>query len=155
MERELRRQRRQQARAARDRGNGSLGRVVSGRINGRAFLPSVQVKEERAAVEPPRLSRHRFSGEVLRVLASDELSGSIRRLRSEGLLLKDRQTALQKRGVVEVRVRTKAKGRKHRPIVFTQGDRGERALERQAELDELIRANKLKKKEAAAGGDDE
>ena len=42
------------------------------------------------AAEPPKLSRHRFQPMPLQVLTSDELAGSLRRLKPTAMLAKDR-----------------------------------------------------------------
>ena len=47
-------------------------------------------QEERLAAEPPRLSKHRFQPMPLQVLTSDELAGSLRRLKPTAMLAKDR-----------------------------------------------------------------
>jgi hypothetical protein len=53
-------------------------------------LPLQLDKEERLAAEPPKLSKHRFQPMPLQVLTSDELAGSLRRLKPTAMLAKDR-----------------------------------------------------------------
>ena len=55
-----------------------------------ACLPLQLDKEERLAAEPPKLSKHRFQPMPLQVLTSDELAGSLRRLKPTAMLAKDR-----------------------------------------------------------------
>lgn len=61
---------------------------------------------DKAMHEPPRLGRHRFQGERPQVLASDDVTGSLRALRTVPAVAKDRFKSLQKRGVIQVRVTT-------------------------------------------------
>jgi nucleolar protein 53 len=112
-----------------------------------------QVRAEREAAEPPKLGRHRFAGEDLRVMTTDELTGSLRQVRQEGLLAKDRFLSLQKRGVLEVRRPETKKRKMNKRQEYTHGDRGDRALERQVELQEMLRANNAKAKAQKNGRD--
>ena len=54
--------------------------------------------------EPPRLGRHRFERERPQVLASDDVTGSLRTLRTTPAVAKDRFKSLQKRGVIQARL---------------------------------------------------
>ncbi|EFN57859.1 hypothetical protein CHLNCDRAFT_15195, partial [Chlorella variabilis] len=55
------------------------------------------------AAEPPKLSKHKFQPMPLQVLTSDELAGSLRRLKPTTMLAKDRFKSLQKRALIEPR----------------------------------------------------
>ena len=59
--------------------------------------------EAKAAQEPPRLGRHRFEAPLPQVLASDDVTGSLRSLRAQPRVARDRFKSLQKRGVIQVR----------------------------------------------------
>ncbi|KAL4434252.1 hypothetical protein ABPG75_000693 [Micractinium tetrahymenae] len=106
-------------------------------------------KAERLAAEPPKLSKHKFQPMPLQVLTSDELQGSLRRLKPTAMLAKDRFKSLQKRALIEPRrkIEHKKQGKK---VEYIHGERAERAQERHAELQELKRQRKKAKKAAAA-----
>ena len=57
---------------------------------------------EKETLLPPKLGRHRWQAQRLQVLASDEVTGSLRTLRAFPMVAKDRFNSLQKRGVVQV-----------------------------------------------------
>ena len=69
------------------------------------------------------------------MLLSEELHGSLRKLRSHPRLLQDRYSSLQKRGIIEPRVPIKR--RKAKRIHFQTGDRADRIAEGQAEINAL------------------
>ena len=58
--------------------------------------------EEKRKQEPPRLGRHRFQPLRPQVLTSDDVTGSLRTLRTTPQVAKDRYNSLQKRGVIQV-----------------------------------------------------
>ncbi|XP_057441739.1 ribosome biogenesis protein NOP53-like [Lotus japonicus] len=64
--------------------------------------------EEKLKVCPPRLGKHKFVPAPVQVLLSEEISGSIRKLKGCSTLLKDRYKSFQKRGLI---VPTKSKRR--------------------------------------------
>jgi nucleolar protein 53 len=71
------------------------------------------------------------------VLTSDELTGSLRQLKPCFTVAKDRFKALQKRGLLEPRVpKARRRGRK---VAYEHGARTEKALEGQAEVEEMRR----------------
>ena len=74
---------------------------------------------------------------ALQVLLTEELHGSLRKLRSNPMLLKDRYSSLQKRGIIEPRVPIKR--RKAQRKYYQTGDRLARAQQGQDELDALSR----------------
>ena len=71
----------------------------------------------------------------MQVLLKGELHGSLRRLRSNPMLMRDRYNSLQKRGVIEPRVPVHAK--KIRRIEYQTGDRADRAAAAQEEITQL------------------
>ena len=62
----------------------------------------------------------------LQVLLSEEVTGSLRKLRPTATLTRDRFKSLQRRGIIEPRVAVKGK-KKPRRVSYTQGDRAEKA----------------------------
>ena len=71
----------------------------------------------------------------VQVLLSEELHGSLRKLRGNPRLIQDRYSSLQKRGIIEPRVPIKRK--KSKRIHFQTGDRADRAAEGQAEINAM------------------
>ena len=57
--------------------------------------------------EPAKLSKHKYEEPETELKLSDELAGSLRGLKPEGNLLADRFKSLQKRNVIETRVKAK------------------------------------------------
>ncbi|KAF4076688.1 hypothetical protein AMELA_G00217960 [Ameiurus melas] len=72
-----------------------------------------KAKQEEQKTLPRRLGKLRFQAPDLEVQLSDELAGSLRRLKPEGSIVKDRFKSLQKRNLIEPRERAKFK-RKHK-----------------------------------------
>lgn len=60
--------------------------------------------QERQAREPPKLGRLRFTPQPTQVLASEDVQGSLRTLRTVPVIAKDRFKSLQKRGLIHVRL---------------------------------------------------
>jgi len=56
---------------------------------------------------PLKLSNYEFEPQEIEIKLSDELTGNLRNLRPEGSLLEDRFKSLQKRNMIEVRVKQK------------------------------------------------
>uniref|UniRef100_A0A7S3QKN9 Ribosome biogenesis protein NOP53 n=1 Tax=Dunaliella tertiolecta TaxID=3047 RepID=A0A7S3QKN9_DUNTE len=110
----------------------------------RRLLRRQVVKAEKAASQPPRLGKHRFEDMSVQVQTSDEVGSGLRRLRGCPMLALERFKSIQKRGLVEPRKRNGPKGPK-RLVEYEKQARRERALEGQAELLELQKANKQKK----------
>ena len=88
-------------------------------------------REERKALGPPRLSRHKFKPEPKQVLLSSEVTGSLRKLKAYPVLIRDRFRSLQRRGILETRVPVKRKEKK-RWVEIKQGTRGDREREMHA-----------------------
>ncbi|XP_040901757.1 ribosome biogenesis protein NOP53 isoform X2 [Toxotes jaculatrix] len=70
-----------------------------------------KAKQEAQKSQPRRLGKLKFQAQDLEVQLSDELAGSLRRLKPEGSVLKDRFKSLQKRNLIEPRERAKFKRR--------------------------------------------
>jgi hypothetical protein len=112
------------------------------------LLPSQVVKQEKAAIQPPKLGKHKFEAPAPEVLTSDQVTGSLRQLQPCFLVTEDRFKALQKRGLIEPRKRAGQKaGRK---VEYVAGERREKAEERQQEVREMQAARKKAAKGDAA-----
>ncbi|XP_047449991.1 ribosome biogenesis protein NOP53 [Mugil cephalus] len=70
-----------------------------------------KANQEAEKAQPRRLGKLKFQPQDLEVQLSDELAGSLRRLKPEGSVLKDRFKSLQKRNLIEPRERAKFKRR--------------------------------------------
>ncbi|ELT97368.1 hypothetical protein CAPTEDRAFT_89666 [Capitella teleta] len=80
----------------------------------RAFAARAQrklLKEEATKDLPKRLGPHKFKDPDLEVKLSDEIEGSLRKLKPEGSLLDDRLKSFQKRNIIEPRKKAKSKRR--------------------------------------------
>ena len=78
------------------------------------------------------------------VLLSEEIDGSLRRLKGQPMLAKDRYKALQKRGVIEPRVPVERVKRQKKPT-FQTGDRAEKVKAGHEEtMDHIKRTSKGK-----------
>lgn len=78
----------------------------------RAFRLLLQVvKEEKASTLPGRLGRHKFEAPSVQVATSDELAGSLRRIKPCAMVALHRYKSLQQRGLIEPR----------KPVVAKQG----------------------------------
>nr|XP_040048967.1 ribosome biogenesis protein NOP53 [Gasterosteus aculeatus aculeatus] len=65
--------------------------------------------QEAEKAQPRRLGKLKFQPQDMEVQLSNELAGSLRRLKPEGSVLKDRFKSLQKRNLIEPRERAKFK----------------------------------------------
>ncbi|XP_029374332.1 ribosome biogenesis protein NOP53 isoform X2 [Echeneis naucrates] len=70
-----------------------------------------KANQEAQKSQPRRLGKLKFKPQDLEVQLSNELAGSLRRLKPEGSVLKDRFKSLQKRNLIEPRERAKFKRR--------------------------------------------
>merc|ERR1712130_107661 len=70
-----------------------------------------QEKKKAAAEEkllgPVRLSNYKYEPQEIEIKLSEELTGNLRNLKQEGSLLEDRFKSLQRRNMIEVRVKQK------------------------------------------------
>eukprot|EP00244_Chara_vulgaris_P004871 TRINITY_DN19867_c0_g2_i2.p1 TRINITY_DN19867_c0_g2~~TRINITY_DN19867_c0_g2_i2.p1 ORF type:complete len:289 (-),score=73.63 TRINITY_DN19867_c0_g2_i2:213-1079(-) len=102
-------------------------------------------RADRKAEGPPRLGKHKFQPARVQVMLSEELTGSMRTLKGCFTLLRDRYKSLQKRGLVEPRVKLGKKQMKKRKE-YEQGSRGKQ--------ERLMHAERMAEKalEKAGGG---
>jgi len=63
--------------------------------------------KEKMASGPLKLSNYKFEPQEIEIKLSDELTGNLRNLTPEGSILEDRFKSLQKRNLIEVRVKQK------------------------------------------------
>ncbi|XP_019717082.1 ribosome biogenesis protein NOP53 [Hippocampus comes] len=70
-----------------------------------------KAKMEAQKAQPRRLGKLKFQPEDLEIKLSDELTSTLRQLKPEGSILKDRFKSLQKRNLIEPRERAKFKRR--------------------------------------------
>lgn len=95
---------------------------------------------------PPRLGKHKFTPLPIQVMTTDEIKesgGSLRKIKPTPILAKERYKSLQRRGIIEPRVKAQKSGRKKKIIIH--GKREDNAQERQDEIRDLkIRNKKLK-----------
>lgn len=71
----------------------------------RRHLRRVVVKQEKRKSGPPRLGKHRFKPAPVQVLLTEEISGSLRKLKGCPTLVKDRYKSLEKRGLLVPRAK--------------------------------------------------
>lgn len=103
-------------------------------------------KEELAKSQPPRLGKHRFEPLPIQVMTTEEIrqtGGSLRKIKPTSMLTKERYKSLQRRGVVEPRVKVNKKGGKRKVVIH--GQRADNAQERQNEIKKLKKTNSKKK----------
>ncbi|KAJ9539881.1 hypothetical protein OSB04_026387 [Centaurea solstitialis] len=63
-------------------------------------LRRVIAKQEKLKSHPPRLGRHKFEPAPVQVLLSEEITGSLRKLKACCTLARDRYKSLEKRGII-------------------------------------------------------
>ncbi|KAK3003175.1 hypothetical protein RJ639_018073 [Escallonia herrerae] len=98
-------------------------------------LRRVVAKEERQKSRPPRFGRHKFEPAPLQVLLSEEISGSIRKLKGCCTLARDRFKSFEKRGLVVPTAKSGSDFRAawQRPSVHKNLLSHEQAIEEEAE----------------------
>ncbi|XP_034923808.1 ribosome biogenesis protein NOP53 isoform X1 [Populus alba] len=69
----------------------------------------IVAKQERLKARPPRLGRHKFEPAPIQVPLSEEITGSLRKIKGCCTLVKDRFKSLEKRGLVVPTAKTKTK----------------------------------------------
>ncbi|BBM99005.1 nucleolar protein 53 [Marchantia polymorpha subsp. ruderalis] len=82
-------------------------------------------RAERRAHEPPRLGKHKFKPAPVQVLLTEEVTGSLRQIKGCYTLARERFKSLQRRGILEPRVKSGRNQRKKR-IEYEQGSRGQK-----------------------------
>lgn len=105
---------------------------------------------DRARRLPPKLGRGTFIEPPSAVLCTDEVPSSLRLLRPDAGLARDRFSSLQKRGLLEPRM--PAAKRAGKRVKYEPEGRADAAAERQAGVDKLRAANKGGRKRAKKGG---
>ncbi|CAM6127807.1 unnamed protein product [Calypogeia fissa] len=90
-------------------------------------------RDEKRARGPPRLGKHKFKPEPMQVLLTDEVTGSLRKIKGCYTLLRDRFKSLQRRGILEPRVPISRKQWKKR-IMYEQGSKGQKEREMHAAM---------------------
>lgn len=60
-------------------------------------------RDDRELVEPPKLGKNKYKPGRVHVLATEDVTGSLRRLKTVPAVARDRFNSLQKRGAVQVR----------------------------------------------------
>merc|ERR1719495_2101204 len=63
--------------------------------------------DEEKKLGPVRLSNYKYEPQEIEIKLSDELTGNLRNLKQEGSLLEDRFKSMQRRNMIEVRVKQK------------------------------------------------
>lgn len=96
-------------------------------------------RAERERERPPHLGRKKWTPADVQVLPSDEITGSLLKLRPYAAVSRDRFTSLQKRGRIEVR--TPAAKKKRALKLYEPEGRSDRIAEAQEALDKA--ANKV------------
>eukprot|EP00798_Chlamydomonas_sp_ICE-L_P014598 gene14598-20647_t len=106
------------------------------------------VRSERENTLPPRLGKHKFEPHSVQVMLTEELGvGSLRQVKSSPMMAKERYKSLQRRGMIEPRMRQGART-KRKQVEYEKGARREKILESQAELEDLRKSNNMKRREA-------
>ncbi|KAL2652568.1 hypothetical protein R1flu_020696 [Riccia fluitans] len=85
-------------------------------------------RAERRAQEPPRLGKHKFKPARVQVLLTEEVTGSLRQIKGCYTLARDRFKSLERRGIIEPRVKVGRPTRKKR-VEYVQGSKGQKARE--------------------------
>ncbi|XP_074592814.1 ribosome biogenesis protein NOP53-like [Curcuma longa] len=71
----------------------------------RRLIRRTVAKQERLKSAPPRLGKHKFEPAPVQVLLTEEISGSLRKLKGCCTLVKDRYKSLEKRGLLVPRAK--------------------------------------------------
>merc|ERR1712083_751287 len=86
-----------------------------------------QERREKQKVEkmsgPIQLSNYKYEPQELELKLSDELTGNLRNLSPEGSLLEDRFKSMQRRNMIEVRVKQKTVRKLKRKKIEKRGHR--------------------------------
>merc|ERR1712083_821345 len=82
-----------------------------------------KVEAEQKLLGPQKLSNYKYEPQVIEIKLSDELTGNLRNLKQEGSLLEDRFKSMQRRNVIEVRVKQKTVRKLKRKKIEKRGHR--------------------------------
>ena len=66
-----------------------------------------KIEAEQKLLGPQKLSNYKYEPQEIEIKLSDELTGNLRNLKQEGSLLEDRFKSMQRRNLVEVRIKHK------------------------------------------------
>lgn len=105
--------------------------------------------EELVNSQPPRLGKHKYKPMPVQVLTTEELQasgGSLRKLKPTNVLAIERYKSLQRRGIIQPRIRTVKTGKQKKYIIHSQG--ATKAQERQDEILKIRKERKELKKSA-------
>ena len=97
--------------------------------------------------EPPRLGKHKFTPMPIQVLTTEEIQesgGSLRKIKPTPILAKERYKSLQRRGIIEPRIKMQKSGRQRKVVIH--GKRADNAEERHDEIQKLKASNKKRMK---------
>lgn len=107
------------------------------------------LRRDRETREPPRMGRTRFEDLPVQILATDQINGSLRKVKAFPALAMERMKSFQKRGMVEVTKRQRLRTGKR--ITYVTGARSERGREEQAEIWALQEKNRRTRHKLATG----
>lgn len=85
-------------------------------------------KQEKRALGPPRLGKYKFEPEPIQVLLSEDVTGSLRKLKGCYTLVRERYKSLQRHGLIEPRLPVKRRAGKKR-VHYEQGTKGQKEQE--------------------------
>merc|ERR1739846_184804 len=88
-----------------------------------ANMSKRKAEAEQKLLGPQKLSNYKYEAPDLEIKLSDELTGNLRRLKQEGSLLEDRFKSMQRRNMVEVRVKQKTVRKLKRKTFEKRGHR--------------------------------
>ncbi|KAL3690078.1 hypothetical protein R1sor_016387 [Riccia sorocarpa] len=97
-------------------------------------LRRMVARAERRAHEPPRLGKHKFKPAPVQVLLTEEVTGSLRQIKGCYTLARDRFKSLERRGIIEPRVKVGRNIRKKR-AEYVQGSKGQKERDMHAALE--------------------
>merc|ERR1712154_519871 len=82
-----------------------------------------KVAKEEKMSGPLKLSNYNYEPQEIEIKLSDELTGNLRNLEQEGSLLEDRFKSMQRRNMIEVRVKQKTVRKLKRKKIEKRGHR--------------------------------
>lgn len=100
----------------------------------REWLRRTISKQEKLAQGPPHLGKYKFKPQPIQVHLSEEISGSLRKVKGCCTLARERYNSLQKRGLLEPRLPVKRRALKKR-VHYEQGTKGQKEREMHAAME--------------------
>lgn len=82
-----------------------------------------KAEAEQKLLGPQKLSNYKYEPQEIEIKLSDELTGNLRNIRQEGSLLEDRFKSMQRRNMVEVRLKQKTVRKLKRKKIEKRGHR--------------------------------